>query len=439
MSLHALPCATSLLLLAQALPAAQTLWDSGDPTPTEQYVLELINRARADPVAEGTRLGIDIREGLSPANAAAVGARGPLAMNPRLLQIARAHSQDMWTNSYFAHNSQDGTTPFQRMTAAGYVYSSAGENIACGGNHTAAVLEDLLMVDEGIAGRGHRTNLLDLGISFREVGIGYYHNATANSSNRRDFLTQDFATASTGPLIVGVVYDDSNGNGFYDIGEGRSGVAVTPSSGSWRALTATAGGYAFPAASSGTLNVTFSGGGLAGTITKSVILGTANRKLDARASEAVTTGGSVPATPTSPPTVDNTTSATPTLGGTSEAGASIVIYDGATPVGVATANGSGAWTWTSPTLAVGSHSFTWRASNANGTSGASPATTVTVSGTSGTGSGSSAGGGGGGGCGAGATGLLALLGLGLRRRQRHRMAGQGPVHQCLDRDSQRLT
>ena len=417
-----LPSVTLLLLAVGVLPAAQTAWDSGNPTADEQYVLELINRARADPYAEGTRLGLtpDIREGLTSSDAAAVGPRGPLAMNPKLLQIARAHSQDMWTNNYFAHNSLAGT-PFQRMTAAGYSWTSAGENIAAGPNHTAAALEDALMIDAGYPDRGHRTNLLDLGISYREVGIGFYHNASANGSGRRDFLTQDFATSSTGPFVVGVVYTDSNSNGFYNIGEGLSGVVVTPASGSWNAVTGSAGGYAFPVGTSGTLNVTFSGGGLSGTITKSVVLGTANRKLDARASEAVSGGGSAPATPSVAPTVDSTTSATPTLSGVSEAGASIVIYDGATPVGTTNANGSGAWSWTSPTLAAGSHVFTWTASNANGTSGASPSRTVTVSGSgggTGSGTGTAAAGGG---CGAGGAGLLLALGLGLslstRRRQ----------------------
>src|SRR5579862_3502248 len=69
----------------------------------------------------------------------------------------------MWTNAYFAHNSQDGTTPFQRMTNAGYNWITAGENIAAGSStYTAAQLEDLLMVDSNTVGRGHRVNLLDL-------------------------------------------------------------------------------------------------------------------------------------------------------------------------------------------------------------------------------------------------------------------------------------
>ena len=35
----------------------------------EQLVIELINRARANPAAEAARLGIDLNEGLQPGNA----------------------------------------------------------------------------------------------------------------------------------------------------------------------------------------------------------------------------------------------------------------------------------------------------------------------------------------------------------------------------------
>src|SRR2546430_434316 len=45
-------------------PGITLVWDCGDPTPQEQMVLEIINRARANPDAEGVRLGIDIHEGL---------------------------------------------------------------------------------------------------------------------------------------------------------------------------------------------------------------------------------------------------------------------------------------------------------------------------------------------------------------------------------------
>ena len=38
----------------------------------------------------------------------------------------------MAQKNYFAHESQDGRTPAQRVTAAGYSWSTMGENIAGG-------------------------------------------------------------------------------------------------------------------------------------------------------------------------------------------------------------------------------------------------------------------------------------------------------------------
>src|SRR3569623_241520 len=90
-----------------------TQWDAGDPTAEEQNVLEVINRARANPTAEGTRLGIDIKEGLTATQMSQVGPRPPLAMNKILLGTARVHSQDMWQNNYFDHPDLQGKTPDQ--------------------------------------------------------------------------------------------------------------------------------------------------------------------------------------------------------------------------------------------------------------------------------------------------------------------------------------
>src|SRR5690348_1334717 len=41
------------------------------PTAIEQYVLQQINRARANPAAEAASLGIDLNEGLSPGTVSA--------------------------------------------------------------------------------------------------------------------------------------------------------------------------------------------------------------------------------------------------------------------------------------------------------------------------------------------------------------------------------
>src|SRR3990172_3896860 len=92
---------TVLMLIAFSFPLymfaptvkAAVLYDSGDPTPAEQLILEYVNRARSDPVAEGQRLDIDIHEGLP--DPSLVGPRPPLAMSKILLNIAQTHSQNM--------------------------------------------------------------------------------------------------------------------------------------------------------------------------------------------------------------------------------------------------------------------------------------------------------------------------------------------------------
>src|SRR5262249_41753672 len=145
----------------------------------EQYLVELVNRARANPATEAANDGIDLNEGLSPGTITTA-AKQPLAINPFLTDSSRGHSQWMIDNDQFAHQGAGGSQPNDRMTAAGYVFSGSwawGENIAYRStsgslNQTAftAAIHDDLFIDKDIPGRGHRTNLMDN--NFREIGAG---------------------------------------------------------------------------------------------------------------------------------------------------------------------------------------------------------------------------------------------------------------------------
>jgi uncharacterized protein YkwD len=55
-----------------------------------------------------------------------------LTWNEKLSKAAYLHSKDMADNNYFNHNNLQGLTPGQRITAAGYNWSTYGENIANG-------------------------------------------------------------------------------------------------------------------------------------------------------------------------------------------------------------------------------------------------------------------------------------------------------------------
>jgi large repetitive protein len=86
--------------------------------------------------------------------------------------------------------------------------------------------------------------------------------------------------------------------------------------------------------------------------------------------------GSVLAPVTSGQTTDDTT---PTLNGTAEANASIIIYENGVQVGTTQANGNGDWSFTPPALSNGSHTWTATATDAAGNvSVASPGFTVIV-------------------------------------------------------------
>ncbi|MDD5693081.1 MAG: CvpA family protein [Patescibacteria group bacterium] len=87
----------------------------------------------------------------------------PLIMSEKLREIARNHSADMFQRGYFAHNTPEGQTPFDRMDNAGIIYMQAGENLA--------LAPDVDIAHSGLMNSpGHKANILTP--DFRKVGIG---------------------------------------------------------------------------------------------------------------------------------------------------------------------------------------------------------------------------------------------------------------------------
>ncbi len=88
-----------------------------------------------------------------------------LAMHSILRQAARAHAADMAHNNYFAHESLDGRSPFDRMQQAGYQFTKAGENIAAGSSTAQATM------GQWMNSPGHCENIMDDG--YQDIGVGY--------------------------------------------------------------------------------------------------------------------------------------------------------------------------------------------------------------------------------------------------------------------------
>jgi uncharacterized YkwD family protein len=87
----------------------------------------------------------------------------PLAVDKRLVRLARLKSQDMVDKNYFSHQSPTYGSPFDMMKNAGVTYRWAGENIAGAGTVDRA--HNALMNSDG-----HRANILKP--EFTHIGIG---------------------------------------------------------------------------------------------------------------------------------------------------------------------------------------------------------------------------------------------------------------------------
>jgi Ca2+-binding RTX toxin-like protein len=200
----------------------------------------------------------------------------------------------MLATDSFSHIGSGGSTPSQRMTAAGFDFvgaSGSAENIAWASTRGPAGLQDevKLLHANLMASPSHRINLLN--DAYREIGIGF---ATGQyQSWDSAFVTQNFALTRSKPILTGVAFQDRDGDGFYDPGEGLGGidvVAVSSTGARYATKTMGSGGYdlALPA---GTYKVTFSGGVAAST--RHVALSGDNVKVDLTTwGEAARTGTS---------------------------------------------------------------------------------------------------------------------------------------------------
>lgn len=290
--------AVALILFSVAsLWSQTTLYSIGQPTDEEQLYLEMINRARANPLVEGIMLATtkdaDVLHAISQravnltmmkAEFALLPVRPPLAFNSKLTQMARGHSQDMFDHAFQGHVGSNGSTLGQRAAAVSYP-GSVGENVF-------SAVESVFyghagfQIDWGTGpggmqvGRGHRVNIHE---NYREVGVGVVmgRNKIGDYAVGPQLVTQNFGTQNgSQAFVTGVAYYDLNGNGFYDLGEGIGGLTVNVNGSSYHAVTANSGGYTVPVPTAAAIrSVSFSGLGANGS-GEAVIVGGANVKVD---------------------------------------------------------------------------------------------------------------------------------------------------------------
>ncbi len=117
-------------------------------------VLELVNAARA----RTRRCG-----------AQSFPAAAPLGRSALLEKAALAYAQDMARHTYMDHTGRDGSSPQQRISATGYSWLEAGENLASG------VMSADAVVDGWLHSPGHCANIMQP--AYTEMGVAFAVNA----------------------------------------------------------------------------------------------------------------------------------------------------------------------------------------------------------------------------------------------------------------------
>lgn len=256
----------------------------------EQYLLELINRARLDPLAEAAGFGISLNQGLA-AGAINGQAKQVLTLNSLLNTSATAHTMWMLEEDIFDHTGEGGSQPDDRMVDAGYLGSNFGENLALVGSSGAITVEGSIdeLFENLFLSAAHRVQTLFT--AFREVGLGAELGQFTQGPNTFNAaaLTENFGLRGDLRFVTGVIYQDLDNDDFYTIGEGVAGVTFSAQGKS--AVSSGPGGYGLGLTSASAVTVTGQSGSLAFSLSVDTRAG--NVKLDLVDNKTFLTSGNV--------------------------------------------------------------------------------------------------------------------------------------------------
>jgi uncharacterized protein YkwD len=180
------------------LPAPVTQPPTSAPSGTRDYVrieaevLAALNRARTNPQGEAGdierllpyyagrlfqrpgQVAVQTNEGIDPAREAITALRvqapvGALALNATLTRAARDHAADQARTGATGHTGSDNSSVTTRVARYGEWQISISENIDYSPMVAGRDVIENLIIDDGVANRGHRRNIYDP--SAKVVGI----------------------------------------------------------------------------------------------------------------------------------------------------------------------------------------------------------------------------------------------------------------------------
>jgi len=119
---------------------------------------------------------------------------GSLGLNAQLDQAAQAKANDMVARDYWSHNTPDGQAPWTFITAAGYNYQTAGENLAYGFATAADTLTGWMNSP------GHRANILNT--TYQEVGFGIANSPNYQGTGPETVVVAEYAQPAGSPVAT---------------------------------------------------------------------------------------------------------------------------------------------------------------------------------------------------------------------------------------------
>jgi len=117
----------------------------------------------------------------------------PLSLNETLSRAAAGKAADMFANNYWAHTSPQGKTPWDFITASGYTYTLAGENLAKNFQTSSGV------VNAWMDSPTHKANIVKPG--YKDVGFAVVNGVL--NGEETTLVVQMFGT-SNAPVIAQV-------------------------------------------------------------------------------------------------------------------------------------------------------------------------------------------------------------------------------------------
>lgn len=184
--------------LALALVSAWAVRSEADPSPTtEDLLIERVNEERWT-------------NGQLP----------PLKHDALLDQSSELHSRNMADRDFFGHCDLDEhTMPWDRMSAAGYAWIAAAENIAAGYSTVDGVMTGWMNSS------GHRANILST--TYREIGAGFFQAASDAGGIRIDNNSDCTQDNTGGPYYNYWTQDFGKRNNVYPVVIEREVFAIT--------------------------------------------------------------------------------------------------------------------------------------------------------------------------------------------------------------------